>query len=139
MKKLTDKIRETIVSAIAAGNTFNQAAAKAGVHRATLYSWLERGAKEPEGQHGALWLAVQRARLAYHDKLHGIVVEAAEDRDAGRDWKAAAFLLERRFRNIYANVPEAQDDEVPQPRDEEMDLERAKEIARRGLEKAGVR
>ena len=47
--KLTAEVQETIVTAIRQGNYLETAAALAGIHRDTLYSWIRKGVTSPEG------------------------------------------------------------------------------------------
>lgn len=46
--KLTPEVHDTIVKAMRHGNYLQDAAAYAGVHKGTVYNWMERGRAETE-------------------------------------------------------------------------------------------
>ena len=95
--KLTAETQEKIVRAIRAGNYPEVAAAHAGIHPATHYRWMERGALEgdaPEDDPYRHYRAeVERALADSEAAEVGLIVKAARD----GDWRAAAWVLERRF------------------------------------------
>ena len=95
--KLTAEVSEKIVRAIRAGNYPEVAAGHAGIHAATYYRWMERGELEgdaPEDDPYRQFRAeVERALADSEAAEVGLVVKAARD----GDWRAAAWLLERRF------------------------------------------
>ncbi len=95
--KLTAEVSEKIVRAIRAGNYPEVAAGHAGVHPATYYRWMERGALEgsaPEDDpYRQFRSEVERAIADAEAAEVGLVIKAARD----GDWRAAAWLLERRF------------------------------------------
>lgn len=71
-----------------------------GIHEATFYRWVKtpRGALERE-----LSESLKKAEADYKNALLGIIAKSAQE----RDWKAAAWLLERKYPDEYAR-PEAQ-------------------------------
>lgn len=91
--------------ALRAGNFAEVAARHAGVHPATYYRWMERGAPgsdapadEPYRQFRA---EVERA-LADAEALYvGLIVKAGQE----GHWQAASFLLERRFPERWRRPP----------------------------------
>lgn len=95
---LTPELSKVICDAIERGAGYKQAADAACVSERTLYSWLAKGRKleEPyvEFLH-ALKSAETRASL----KMLGVIHGAAE---AGV-WQAAAWWLERRYPEEWAN------------------------------------
>ncbi len=95
--KLTHEVSEKIVRAIRAGNYPEVAARHAGVHPSTYYRWMERGALEGEAPEDDPYRhfrsEVDRAIADAEAAEVGLVVKAARD----GDWRAAAWLLERRF------------------------------------------
>jgi hypothetical protein len=124
-------VHKTIVDAIAAGETFAEAASRAGVHRVTLASWLARGADEELGPYADLHLAVTRARATLHRELLDVVKGSARGTDVGGgDWKAAAFLLERRFRSVYGT--DAKEDAAPDRTKSPMPRDTARDLAKKG-------
>jgi transposase len=90
--KLDADTSDRICSAIRGGNYIETAAAVAGIHRDTLYTWLKRGRTEEDGIHRDFVLAVDEA-LANAEKNALRTIEDASD----EHWQAAAWRLERRF------------------------------------------
>jgi transposase-like protein len=98
--ELTEALRNKIVLAIRAGNYVETAARLNGVSKSLLYEWLKRGniRRPPEGcPYVALVEAIQEA-LAYAEARDLEAIRKA----ATKDWKAAAWRLERRFPKRWA-------------------------------------
>lgn len=98
--KLNDTTHNIIVEALAAGNYRQVAAELAGIHRATLYSWLERGEADVENgkdtAHARLWSAILKAEAdAEHEAITAIRAAAP------KDWRAAAWMLEHRHQTRW--------------------------------------
>jgi hypothetical protein len=95
--KLSDELLERVVRAIRAGNYPEVAARHAGVHAATYYRWMERGAPArdaPEDEPYRRFRAeVERALADAEATEVGLILKAA----GSGSWAAAAWLLERRF------------------------------------------
>lgn len=95
--KLTPERRKRLLDAIRAGAPKTHAAAAAGIDRETLRRW-ERRAEEPNAP---------AEYVAFAADLHACEAEAfvtltATVRQAARtDWRAAAWLLERRAPDEY--------------------------------------
>lgn len=87
-EKITDELFESIVQSVIAGGTRKQACAIAGVSTSTLWSYLKQRPK--------FRLRLDAARETSNFGLVGHVYDAA-----GKDWKAAAWLLERRDREHF--------------------------------------
>lgn len=95
--KLTPERRKRIMDAIRAGSPKMHAAAAAGVSRETLRTWERRG-EQPDApaEYRAFLADLREAEAA------GIVAMAATVTAAARsDWRAAAWLLERRAPDEY--------------------------------------
>lgn len=113
--------RKVIVAAIAAGNHYHTAAAAAGVSYDTLQQWLEKGrdrlgvyvqfvkdCEEAEAQSEMLALKIIQEsaqgfvktikRTTSGPEGNTTMVEEVEE----RDWRAAAFLMERRWSNRWS-------------------------------------
>jgi transposase len=90
--KFTKERRERILGALRAGLPIRRAAGFAGISAQTLYNWLERGAKAPEGEYGKFAQAIEQAQAELTQEMLGHITRAAED-----DWRASAHVLERRF------------------------------------------
>jgi hypothetical protein len=99
--KLTPAVEEKIVRAIRAGNYPEVAARHAGIHPATYYRWMERGALEGEAPEDDPYrrfrAEVERALADAEIADVGLIERAARN----GDWRAAAFLLERRHRERW--------------------------------------
>jgi len=106
--KLTDSLMVQLVALIADGMTYHLAAEACGISHETLRQWLRKG-ESGEQPYVALVASLQRAQaLGAHALL--VKVTAAAD----TDWKAAAWLLERRHPESYAKQ-RPQDQTPPQP------------------------
>ena len=88
--KLTAEVIEQIERLIAAGVSGAEAAAAAGVPRTSFYRWMAAG--------GELRDRVERARAQSEAVL---VVRIARAAERG-SWRAAAWLLERRYPERWA-------------------------------------
>lgn len=111
--KLTTELHEAIVSAIENGCYTSVAVEAAGLDESTYYKWLKRGeaeldrvevdsrrsVKKSEEPFVQLFQSVTCARGASEANL----VKAVRDASVA-DWRAATWLLERRFSERWANV-----------------------------------
>ena len=70
-------------------------AAALGIHEATFYRWV--GTPKTANQR-ELSESLKKAEADYDNALLGIIAKAAQE----RDWKAAAWLMERRYPELYA-------------------------------------
>ena len=121
----TDEIAQAVLLALSLGAPIRTACDVAGIGERTYYEWLRRGSKE-------MWAAVGRCRLAGGDesRWHEYVeppdmvglakfaekVQMAHAnaevsylsyirKHAGRTWQAAAWMLERRWPEVYGKRP----------------------------------
>ena len=99
--KLTPEVHEAIVDGINAGLTFRLSCARAGVTPATFYRWLEKGEAAQGGVFKEFCDTVSRARA---DSALRLVSQITLQ--APTDWRAAAFILERRFPDDYGRRAE---------------------------------
>tara|TARA_Y100000310_G_C20530898_1_gene738399 strand:- start:133 stop:570 length:438 start_codon:yes stop_codon:yes gene_type:complete len=90
----TRAIEETILSRLVTGSTRRAACAEAGISYSTLYLWLSEGKKEdaPE-EHKKFNLEVEEACARAEIRWVGAIEAQARN----GDWRAYAWLLERRF------------------------------------------
>lgn len=101
--KLTDDVRDRIVSALTAGNYQDTAAAYAGISPATFHAWMARGRAERdslaegnrpqprETPYREFLEAVESARAQAEIRSVALIQKAAQD----GTWQAAAWFLER--------------------------------------------
>ena len=99
--KLTPDVQELIVVGINAGLTFRLPCGLAGVNPATFYRWLEKGETAKSGAFREFCDTVSRAKA---DSALRLVSQITLQ--APTDWRAAAFLLERRFPDDYGKRSE---------------------------------
>lgn len=118
--KLTKKIQEDICRAVRAGNYIETAAAHVGINKTTLYDWMKRGAREKERIAKNPRARVKKSEEPYVEFSNAIekALADAEVRDvaiianaAKENWQAAAWRLERKFkerwgRNDYSRETE---------------------------------
>lgn len=99
---LTPEVFDAIVTALRAGNYIDDAAAYAGVHKRSVFAWLEKGRNADEADEQGLPLtpnerlyqhflhAVETARSQAVVRNVAIIQQAAQTQ-----WQAAAWFLER--------------------------------------------
>ena len=124
--KFNKATQSKILRALRTGATMVAAAAKGGINKSTLYDWLEKGrlekeaaaarGVEPAGAFAEFADAVMRAR-AESEVLHLENIAVA----GRKDWRAAAWILEKRFPQAYGNkvavlksLDQMSDDELDQ-------------------------
>lgn len=94
--KLTAEVAKKITWALRLGNFRKTAAAYAGVSERTLTEWLSRGARERSGPYADFYAEVTEAEQAAEVRALGAIQQAAQ-----RDWRAAAWFLERKHPDRY--------------------------------------
>lgn len=91
------------------GNYIETACERAGINKARYYEWLARGAAENDGPYARF---ANRMRVALA-QAEADAIKTIKDA-AGKDWKAAAWLLERTRPDKYAR-PETRKVADPPP------------------------
>ena len=94
--KFTEETRKKILWALRLGNYRSAAAQYAGISERTLCDWLYKGAEADSGDHADFHNDVLEAEQAAEIRALGVIQQAAN-----RDWKAAAWFLERKFPERY--------------------------------------
>ena len=107
--KLTPALRKRIAGLLRDGNTLRASANLCGVGARTLHEWMERG-QQAEPLYAQFFSAVSRARDSYKARLLRRI-------HAANDWRAVAFLLERRFPDEFGRVADRQ---LPSPEANQM-------------------
>lgn len=107
--KLNEQVQNKIVAGILLGLSMERAAAAAGVHRVTVFRWLKAGAAGEE-PYVAFLTACREADARCELDLLKTIKEASlgiknEATGTFKQWTAAAWVLERRFRYIAAKAP----------------------------------
>ena len=102
--KLDEGTALLILEAITIGATLEVAAQSAGINVATLYNWRDRG--EDDLEHGRDSVFARFVEDFTRAQAEGEVTLIRVIRSQGpADWRAAAWLLERRHRERWARTP----------------------------------
>jgi transposase len=114
---------ESILELLRQGVPQQAAAHRSGITEKSFYRWLERGRNEEKGPYHDFVLAVEAAHATAETAL--VLRIQTHSR---KDWRAAAFLLERRFPDRW------REHRIVETQTTEVDLEkvesRLREIAR---------
>lgn len=113
--KLNETRKKAIIEAIQLGATYEIAAENAGVSRSTLWNWLKKGEDETTGNFRTFLDAFKKAEATAALGALRTIDTASKD----GDWKAAAFLLERRH-NYKRDTQHLRSDQITQPKEEEV-------------------
>ena len=89
--KLNADVQKRLIEASKLGLTRELQCEYAGIGRSTLHRWLAKGRLAQKGKNRELWLALNRAEAEGAARAMKKIV-AAQD----KDWKAAAWFMERR-------------------------------------------
>lgn len=112
-EKLTAELRGRIVAAVRAGADFGVAARAAGVSRSTLARWRARGAGERAGPYRELHEALVRAEAECEVRQLVLINRAAE-----HNFRAAAWLLARRYPERWGRRPPPAAEQLPEAAEE---------------------
>lgn len=103
----SEEVAERVLEAVRQGLPYKQAAAYGGISYSTLNRWRREGEMEDGAeQYREFWRQLEQANGEAALSLVGRVNEAA----AQGDWKAASWILERRFPRIWGRDPERRPD-----------------------------
>ena len=102
---LSRDVRDRLLAAIRTGATRRAAAASAGIGLATFHRWLERGQHARSGEYRDFRDAVRQADAHAEYVLLRRIARASRT-----DWRAAAWILERRFPHKYGADRDARRD-----------------------------
>lgn len=97
-QKLDAEVQKKIIAAVKAGAFIETAAISAGICRATFQNWLRKGEAQKNGIYRDFFDAVNEAFADVSIKDIGLIGLAAE-----RDWRAAAYRLEKRMPKEYGD------------------------------------
>jgi len=104
---ITPEVAEVIFEGVILGRTWEDVAASAGVSDETIRRYRVQGEEDKAAglstDYVAFVAGVARARRTYRDNLLAAVQRGTDGSNGARaDWRAAAFLLERQFREEFA-------------------------------------
>jgi hypothetical protein len=91
-KILTPNSQRRLCDLLATANTVVTACDLVSIAPRTFHEWMRRGENEQRGIYRKFYCAVARARAEAKRRLMARIVSAAE-----RDWKAAAWTLQKLF------------------------------------------
>lgn len=89
--KFTEPVRTRVIEALRAGTTYEIAAQYAGISRSTLYEWIKKGESTETGVYRTFHDNIKKAEAEGAVVHLGTIAQASQ-----KDWKAAAWILERR-------------------------------------------
>lgn len=89
--KCTPARKDRVIQAIQAGCTYEMAADYAGITRGTLYTWLKKGEDPSDKTFHTFLHDVKKAEVEGAMVHLGTIAQAST-----KDWKASAWMLERR-------------------------------------------
>lgn len=111
--KFTKERKERIIQAIGAGCSYEMAADYAGITRSTLWSWMKKGEEGKDKNYQTFLNDIKSAEIEGAMANLGTIQEASQ-----KDWKAAAWILERRHGysrdGMKSTRPKEETVEVPQ-------------------------
>ena len=90
--KFTKGTRDKILEALRVGASIQMACDSACIGRSTYYQWIQKGEEESSGAYKTFLDNVRKASSAGGIHMLQLITVAAE-----KDWKAAAWKLERRW------------------------------------------
>ena len=106
-KRPDDLIVHKVARAMAAGLTKNLACAHAGISPSTLDMWMRKG-ENGDAKFIQAWRTIgaaeSEAAVAMLDVVGGAATGAGTYDGTVQDWKAAAWMLERRFPREYGRT-----------------------------------
>jgi hypothetical protein len=124
----SSRLADRICDAVARSVPIATACKAEGIGRRTLYDWRARGAAG-ESPYAELEVQLQRSLALSESALLSFVTEGAAE-----SWRAAAWLLERRFPKRYAQRQTVRVEKAPADMtDDELEAE----LARLGYQRTG--
>ncbi len=98
--KLTPELQDKIGRNIRLGMSLKNAALAAGISESTFYDWLSKGEQATRGRYAEFSEYIKESKAIAEQRHVGIIVKAA----VKGDWKAAQFILERRFPEDWGRI-----------------------------------
>ena len=95
--KLTAETKAQLLEGVRAGLSYKLACADAGIHYNTLRNWVKRGEGAKNGEFLEFLEDLKRAEGGGAKRLVGLIQRSANE----GHWKAAAWILERRYPETY--------------------------------------
>ena len=123
--KFTKATKDRIIESLKVGASIQMACDSACIGRTTFYEWLKRGEQESSGAYRTFKNSVSKASAEGGIHMLQLISVAAE-----KDWKAAAWKLERRWGYSKEGLAQEAPQETPALPDNTLDIlkEQAKEL-----------
>ena len=101
--RLTPRVHDIVVSAVRKGAYWSVAAGAAGISQATIYAWISRGKLEKAAGSKSRYTRLLDALARAQDELEAELAAKLSSGGDGKypDWRAQAFVLERRFKDRW--------------------------------------
>ena len=125
--KLSPAILEKVCEGVRLGMSYERASVRVGITATALREWMRKD-EAGNPRYAGVVAAVQKARADGETRLLARIHKASED-----DWKAAAWILERRHPESYAKMERR---EVSGPNGDPLKLEVSSwaDLVRRAVE-----
>jgi hypothetical protein len=95
--KLTAEVIENIQNWLRMGFFVEDAARMAGIHKSTLYRWLEKGREDRDNEIESLYADFCDAMEKSRAEAEGMYLNSIKTAASRGQWQAAAWWLERSF------------------------------------------
>jgi len=106
-RKLTPAMTAKLVKALKSGITASAACSIVGIANKTYYEWLKKGREGNGDIYEKFLIAIEKANAEAEKAMLDIITNHSV-----KHWQAAAWVLERRFRDRWAkDVPLEKDDD----------------------------
>lgn len=99
--KLTPDLRVSLLNAIMVGLSVEKACAYVKIHKQSYYNWINQGRIDDEQNNDSIYREFFDSLRNAEEKAE---IKLLVDLQKEEDWRAKAWLLERRFRRDWART-----------------------------------
>ena len=101
--RLTPRVHQVVVAAVRRGAYWSVAAGAAGIAQRTIFDWISRGKREEAAGIKSRYTRLLHALARAQDELEAELAAKLSSGGDGKypDWRAQAFVLERRFKDRW--------------------------------------
>lgn len=101
--KISKKIKQKFFEAIEIGLSYKSACAYSNISESSLYRWIKQGESDQESD-------IKSKQRTFFEELSNanssVEIELIREIKASNDWRAKAFILERRFKKDWGQSAE---------------------------------